>query len=679
MGKQLTPLVLNNIGVYGLNTQSNAASMEPQWLTKAENIMLDSEGRITTRQGFKQVSEELALDVPIKSIGEYRDGVGNTTLFIGSGAKIHKVNEAETPHNFVEQTFSGTPQTITNSNWQFTNFNNKFYGVQSSHTPIQYDGTSWVDVIDVGTTATATSTITGDAVTSIAVDTGGYGYTATPTVTLSGGGGTGATATATISSTGVVTSIAVDAGGSGYTSAPTVALSNEGYVSPTGLTTFNPSCMLGEYGRLWVGGVAEEKDVVYYSDTLIGHDFNGGLAGSIDLKTVWGGDEIVAISGFVGKLVIFGKRNIVIYDNPDDPTNMSLNEHIEGIGCIARDSIQNQGDDVIFLSESGVRSVNKTTELDKLPLQDYSKNIKDELSALIVNADREQIKAQYCLCGGFYVLSFTDLNIIYVLDFKARNVDNTPRVTRWTFPQTKQPKSLLSTLGGKLYIGQGDTTYPAKLSLYEEYWDREKINSTSTYGTEAACNAAGGVWNLTTSKCWTESDNSYQGAFRSVWLDFGVGGIDKILKRFYATVKGGKDMDASLSWFKDYGVSSQSAAINLTPKTAGNAFLFGAANSLFGCNTNYNYTGVGYCSDGIYNTQATCEAAGETWNTVAGTQPTACSSNPATYSPIYGSEEYTIPLSGTAKALQIEMIGNIKGHKASLQNMAITAKQGKIR
>ncbi len=599
--KQLIPLVLNNLGVYGLNTQSNAASMESQWLTKAENIMLDSEGRITTRQGFKQISEELAVNAPIKSIGEYRDGEGDTSIFTGSGANIYKVNEAESPHNFVTQTFNGTPQTITDSNWQFVNFNNKFYGVQAGHLPIQYDGTDWTDES----------------------------------------------------------------------------------IAPTGLTTFNPSCILGEYGRLWVGGVAEQKDVVYYSDTLIGHDFEGGLAGALDLKTVWGGDEIVAISAFVGKLVIFGKRNIVIYDNPDDPTNMSLNEHIEGVGCIARDSIQNQGDDVIFLSESGVRSLNKTTELDKLPLQDYSRNIKDELGVLIVNADREQIKAQYCLCGGFYILSFTDMNMTYVLDFKSRNPDNTPRITRWIFPQTKQPKSLLSTIGGKLYIGQGDTNYTGKLSLYEGYWDKEKTDSTATYGTEAACNTAGGLWNVTTSKCWTEVDNSYQGAFKSVWLDFGIGGVDKILKRFYATVKGGKGMDSTLNWYRDYGVSSSTASIDLTPKTAGNAFLFGAANTLFGCSTTYDYGDVGYCSLGEYQNQTDCEAAGETWSTVTSTggidQPTACSSSPATYSPVYGSAEYTIPLSGTAKTIQLEMVGNIKGHKASLQNMAITAKEGKVR
>jgi hypothetical protein len=60
-------------------------------------------------------------------------------------------------------------------------------------------------------TATATATITGDAVTSITVTDGGEYYKSAlpPTVTFTGGGGTGATATATVSSAGLVTGITI--------------------------------------------------------------------------------------------------------------------------------------------------------------------------------------------------------------------------------------------------------------------------------------------------------------------------------------------------------------------------------------------------------------------------------------------------------------------------------------
>ncbi|AGH06779.1 neck protein [Synechococcus phage S-RIM2] len=74
--------------------------------------------------------------------------------------------------------------------------------------------------------ATATATITGDAVSAITVTDGGEHYKSAlpPTVTITGGGGSGATATATVSSAGIVTGITITAGGTGYTTAPTVAV-----------------------------------------------------------------------------------------------------------------------------------------------------------------------------------------------------------------------------------------------------------------------------------------------------------------------------------------------------------------------------------------------------------------------------------------------------------------------
>ena len=79
-----------------------------------------------------------------------------------------------------------------------------------------------VTIAPPGTGATAYPTMTAGVVTSIAVTSGGSGYTSPPVVTITGVG-TGATATATLTG-GVVTSIAVTGGGSGYTSPPVVSL-----------------------------------------------------------------------------------------------------------------------------------------------------------------------------------------------------------------------------------------------------------------------------------------------------------------------------------------------------------------------------------------------------------------------------------------------------------------------
>ena len=565
--KPIQPLVLDSIGIYGLNRQSSASSLPPQFLTTANNIMLDEKGRVTTREGIKQVTDNIhtgsltngmptANTLIVKSLGEYISATGAKTLFAGAGANVYKINTANTPYTLDAQTFGGSATTKTNGNWQFTNFNNQFYGVQTGNQPINYDGTTWKDLEDVGS-----------------------------------------------------------------------------YHKPTGVTTFTPSCILGDYGRIWVGNIGENKDVVYYSDTLIGQTFNGGASGSVDLKTVWSGDEITALASFMGKLVIFGKNNIVIYNDPWDPAAASfqLDEVIEGVGCVARDSVQVIGDDIVFLSSSGVRSLARTMVQDKMPLTDLSLAIKDEIRTNILTANMDQVKAQYDLSTGSYLLSFGGKNIVYVFDFKATTPEGAPRITTWNFDSKKNPGALLST-DDFLYIGLGAVTNFGKVATYSGFYDVEKEDVTASYGTSGACTTAGHTWESTTSKCYQDVDNTYQADFKTTWLDFEQPGISKFLKRFLAIWSGGKNMNVTLNWFRDYNVTPTSANFTLDPTSGG-------VNALWG--------------QGKYGN--------------------------AKYAPSFQPTEYKVSMSKAAKVVRLQIIQTVSGFKASLQNISIWAKQGKIR
>ena len=77
-------------------------------------------------------------------------------------------------------------------------------------------GKSLIQYNETQTNATATASLSGGAVASIAITAGGAGYATAPVVTITGNGSS-ATATATITN-GVVTAITVTNGGSGYSS-----------------------------------------------------------------------------------------------------------------------------------------------------------------------------------------------------------------------------------------------------------------------------------------------------------------------------------------------------------------------------------------------------------------------------------------------------------------------------
>ena len=111
---------------------------------------------------------------------------------------------------------------------------------------------------------------------------------------------------------------------------------------------------LSAYGRSWVVDTTTISQI-NYSDLLVPEDFNGGSSGTIDLNVVWpySNDEIIALAAHNNNLIIFCKKSIVIYANANNINNIYLVEVIKDIGCIARDSVQNIGDDILFLSKDG--------------------------------------------------------------------------------------------------------------------------------------------------------------------------------------------------------------------------------------------------------------------------------------------------------------------------------------
>ena len=394
---------------------------------------------------------------------------------------------------------------------------------------------------------------------------------------------------------------------------------------PASITTlFDPSCGMGYYGRIWCGGVAEANDVVYYSNLLDGDDWTGGDTGLIDLSKVWATDEVVALAPFYGKLIIFGKENIVIYNSPDVVGSLSVDEVIRGIGCVSRDSVQAIGDDLVFLSATGLRSLARTTEKENLPLTDLSVNIKDTLIRNIGNS--ENVKSVYIENEGIYIMSFVDNNVNYIFDFKHITPSGVPRVTTWTFDGDREPASMINTeLYSGLLVGQKD----GGIAGYEGYFDTDLawVDSAASY-----------------------TNDPFTADISSIWIPMGETMSASLLKRMMLILEGGSGATLGIKWYKDFNINpSTTTIINLAPATTGTPALWGASSSLYGATT-------------------------ATHTHVAATHP----SN-STYTPVYGLEEYKTALTGSAKHLKINMAIVSNGYDASIQDLAILHKQGKIR
>lgn len=230
--------------------------------------------------------------------------------------------------------------------------------------------------------------------------------------------------------------------------------------------------VLAAFGRLWSGDTLTDKITVKWSDTLIGEAWTGGAAGSLDLNTVYGAGvrPITALASFNGKLVIFCDKTIILYDGANDPSTMTLSDVIHGVGCIARDTVIDIGTDILFLSDSGVRSLGRVINEKSAPINDISKNVRDALiDDVVLQNNYDAIKAGYNEKDGYYLLSLPAVKKSYCFDLKQRLQDGSARITTWTLAPLSMTQRLNRdfVFGFSNGVGRSSTTYTDDSASYE--------------------------------------------------------------------------------------------------------------------------------------------------------------------------------------------------------------------
>jgi hypothetical protein len=255
-----------------------------------------------------------------------------------------------------------------------------------------------------------------------------------------------------------------------------------------------------------------------------------GSSGSIDVSKVWAGgsDEITGLAAHNNFLFIFGKRQILVYQGATDPATMSLSDTIVGIGCLEHKTIQNTGNDLIFLSETGVRSINRTIQEKSAPIGDMSKNVRNELNSYLTAG--YTYNSVYSPDEAFYLLNIKGAGVVYVFDMRGNLQDGSSRVTRWN---AINPLCLVyRDTNNDILLGK-DTG----IAKYTGHLDG------------VATDDSGGV--------------SYQMSYFTNYLDFGAPSNLKMLKTLKITFIGGSDTEVTLNYGYDYDFAYKKRAFVL--------------------------------------------------------------------------------------------------------------------
>ena len=474
MASQLLTQSIAAPGFYGLNLQESSITLSSGFALKAQNCVIDKYGRIGARRGWTPVNSAVNTDLgsgnAVEFIFEVVTGggtdvlsAGNNQLFVGTTTMTTKT--VRNTDNSGNATY-----TITANDWQgaalsygdVSDFQPHVYMAQAAHPMLVYH--------ELPTSGSAFD----------AHNSGTFGYQR----------------------------VGDDAK----------------LPSNHSTATFMPSWVCSAYGRIWCGGISGDTQTVYFSDLLAGTDFLNGSAGYLNLQEVFpNGDPVVAAAAHNGYIIFFGKKNTAIYANPLDTASLTLVEVITNVGCIARDSVQSLGTDVMFLSDAGVRSLQRVIQEKSLPMRDISKNVRDELmSAVASETDLTKIKSIYFERDAIYLLTLPTTKFVYCFDTRAALQDGSMRVTIW---DSLEPKAFCVTQDRNLLLGK-----PGYIAKYFGHSDNGSV---------------------------------YRMQYFTNYFDFDASTTLKILKKIGFVLIGGTNQSLAVKWGFDYTEGYQATTYTL--------------------------------------------------------------------------------------------------------------------
>jgi len=422
MAKQLLTTTISAPGFLGINTQESSVDLSSGYALEAYNCVIDKFGRIGARKGWSKQNVSTNSDLGTNDIeflfelpetGKVIAGGNNLLLTLDTGTLTTAVNTTVT-----DSAGTGTTAyTITDNNWSASSI---VFGEGPDISPHAY-------ICQAGHLP-----LVYHKVGSGHAHTGSYGFQL-------------------LSDVGSVPTT--------YTSA----------------SDFKPNFVLGAYGRTWWTNIVNDEQTVYFSALLDGSNLSTGDSGYLSLVDVFpNGDQVVGLAAHNGFLIIFGKRNIAVYANPIDVTRLELVDLIANVGCIARDTIVNTGTDVMFLSDTGVRSIARVIQEKSAPINDISFNVRDDLVTFVDSeTDKERIKATYYPRDAFYVLTLPTSKYVFCFDLRGRLQNGACRVTIWDHIE---PTAFHTTYTGDLLLGK-----KGYIGKYNTYLDNDEIYQMRYY------------------------------------------------------------------------------------------------------------------------------------------------------------------------------------------------------
>lgn len=177
-----------------------------------------------------------------------------------------------------------------------------------------------------------------------------------------------------------------------------------------------------------------------------------------DMATqAYGSEAITGLGNYGGEMAVFARRTVQIWQFSADPQQSQQRQILRGVGCVAYRSIVSHADmDVLFLSDSGVRSLRARDSSNSAATADVGTPIDEDLVAtlrgLTFDQQRDSILSVLDPVDGRYWLAIG--NRIWVFSHFPAS-----RISAWSTYELPWPVEGMVAVDDKVFVRSGDTIY----------------------------------------------------------------------------------------------------------------------------------------------------------------------------------------------------------------------------
>jgi len=198
-------------------------------------------------------------------------------------------------------------------------------------------------------------------------------------------------------------------------------------------------------------------------------------------------DTVQAFATMQGRLAVFGKFSIQVWQPDADPANFALQQVLDQAGTIATKSVRSVGDlDVFYLDRSGIRSLRSKEQL----LNAYVDDIGTPVD-LLVRADLIQVGANYVdNSGACAIVEPSTKQYWLYLNSKIYCLSryNASKISAWSTFDTRY--QAVVTPNAASYDGSGNVTYTI-FANEPHYWVAGSGETSFVFGTNSFTSSNG--------------------------------------------------------------------------------------------------------------------------------------------------------------------------------------------